>query len=80
MSRQRLTAFELYLLSLTTLDAARHIIDCLKHWDEDNCAWSFMSEFNGPDWQCRPEDLGNLIVKSIHRLRLKQMTIEQGLQ
>jgi hypothetical protein len=72
---QTLTAFENYLLTLPIRTAVDHIIQCLVSGESDNQAWGFMEEFNGPDWKCKPQDLHNVVGRSLHRLSIKAIVI-----
>lgn len=72
---QHLTSFEKYLVSMPEDEATLYVLHCLKNGDLNNDAWGLMSEFNGHDWKCAPEEMQKFVLKTIISLRLKAITI-----
>ena len=68
------TAFAKYLLSLeSSVDAANHVLDCLKNGASDSMAWDLMEAAHGEDWKFPPEEFPKAIMKALYFLKIESL-------
>ncbi len=72
-----MNAFERYLLTLPKEHAAAHIVECLIQGESDNLAWRLMSRFNGDRWNCMPDQLEALVLKTLKKLK-QELVLPRG--
>ena len=64
---KKISAYEHYLLSISLVDAVKHVFQGLRQANGE-LAWELIKKYNGDEWTCAPEKIHEFIAETLLKL------------